>query len=228
MAVIERVFYDTWSLDRSQQVMPHGGTYFENPPSRRWRMEPATGGCPLTLGPDELECTDTAQGLWVVFKRESQKAHSQALAFEHTDAAGQYRVLAARYSGTKWSDFSRTRAQEVAAQSKLHAELIKRVNAAAKEKRELPFVPPGVPEAMAKMKWRILEATDRNLSLAAGRDDQFERPVTWGSWKPNNLLDIFDLYFPKPTAEEAKALSYFCTERKLDARAQQYLNNAGQ
>jgi serine/threonine protein kinase/outer membrane protein assembly factor BamD (BamD/ComL family) len=160
-----------------------------------------------------------------LFMKDQQKAQAQALAFAYLDAAGQFRVLSARFTGTKWAESAKQRAAEIETERKLHAELVKRIQAKAESEVRLPFAPPGVPPAMAKKPWNIVGATGDEMTIVTGRDNQFQRPVPWGSWPAEQLLDIYDLYFPSPEKEELIALSSLCRERDLADRAQKYLES---
>ncbi|MHC4252187.1 MAG: protein kinase domain-containing protein [Planctomycetota bacterium] len=158
------------------------------------------------------------------FEKESKRASGAALNFRYDDALGQFNVLGSRFRGTRWADFVRTRSTQLEAEKLLHSEIIRRVNAAGPT--ELPFVPPGVPESMEAMKWQVLGATEREVTLFPGREKDLQRPVKWGQFDPDRLLTLIELYAPQPTRAQYMAMAYLCQERGLDARADEYLAKA--
>jgi serine/threonine-protein kinase len=158
------------------------------------------------------------------FERESKKAREAALDFRYDDALGQYNLLKARFNGTRWSDFARTRSTQLAAQKALHVEVIRCVNEAGAV--ELPFFPPGVPETMQSVKWQVLSATARDVTFFPGRQKEMQRPVRWKQFGADQLLTFIEVYAPKPTREQFMAMAYLCQERDLDDRADEYLAKA--
>lgn len=162
------------------------------------------------------------------FQKESAKARKAALSFAYNDAAGNYNLLANRFRGTRWSDLSLSRIKQVREEDKLHQKLIRRVNAEARgaSRRELPFVPPGVPDTMTDKKWYVTGASDRGLTLSPEDKKQFQRSVRWSALPAERLLDVFELYLPKPKAAEHLAMAYLCEERGLDGRAQTHYQAA--
>ncbi len=158
------------------------------------------------------------------FEKDSQKAREAALDFRYDDALGQFNLLKARFKGTRWADFTRTRSTQLATEKALHVEIIRRVNEA--DAVELPFVPPGVPATMQGMKWQVLGATARDVTFFPGRQKELQRPVRWKQFEADQLLTFIEVYAPKPTREQFMAMAYLCQERDLGPRADEYLAKA--
>jgi hypothetical protein len=79
---------------------------------------------------------------------------------------------------------------------------------------------------MVGKKWHIVSASGSEIVLYPGRQKEFLRPIKWGSFPGDRLLDIYELYFPEPTPEQYLAMSYLCEERDMTGRAQRYLQAA--
>jgi len=159
------------------------------------------------------------------YEKGSKKALSAALKLRYDDARGQLKVLAVRFKGTRWADLARGRSEQIEAEKRLLGEVIRLVNARSAVV-ELPFLPPGVPKSMEKMKWFVVEATEREVTLYPGRQKDFRRPVKWEQLDPEQLLAFIEIYMPKPTREQYMAMAYLAQERGLDARGEEYLTKA--
>jgi len=160
------------------------------------------------------------------FEKGRAKAEARALAFAHMDAAGEFKILATRFRGTKWEASALARAKELEAERTFHQAFVKRVNASPG--RELPFAPPGLPAGMAG-KWRVESASESELviaPIAPGRQEEPKRPIQWGSLPADKVMDLIESYFPNPTQEEHLVLSYMYRERQMEERAQAHLDKA--
>ncbi|MHC4501741.1 MAG: protein kinase domain-containing protein [Planctomycetota bacterium] len=157
------------------------------------------------------------------FEKERARARAGAIGFSYDESIGHYNLLATRFKGTRWESFARSRVQQLEAEKALRKELIRRIGAATgSSAKVLPFIPPGVPESMKKMKWHVSGASERDIVLFPERSRQFLRPVRWGDLPAENLIDLVELYFPKATTEEHLAIAYLCEERGLGERAQMH------
>ena len=161
------------------------------------------------------------------FKKEHEKVKGLLTAFKYADAGIQYRLLAARFGGTRWQKFVEGRLREIEAEQELHRELIRRIDlTGAVSPKVLPFPAPKVPEKMAKLRWRVLGASEFEVTLGAGTGGRTLRSCRWEEFPPGHLIDLFEAFFPQPTREEHFALAYLCKERDLEERARGHLDAA--
>jgi hypothetical protein len=133
-------------------------------------------------------------------------------------------LLASRFGGTPWAKFVEGRLKEIEAERGIHRELIRKINVICPTSpRRLPFPAPKVPENMAGLEWRVLKASEADVTLGAGPGNRTLRAARWEEFPAEHLLDLFGMFFPEPTRDEHLALAYLCQERGLDARAQEHL-----
>ena len=158
------------------------------------------------------------------FDDEHEKVKPFLTAFNYDDAGIRYRLLALRFGGTPWAKFVEGRLKEIEAERGLHRELIRNINIICPTSpRSLPFPAPKVPENMADLEWRVLKASEADVTLGAGQGNRTLRATRWEEFPAEHLLDLFEMFFPDPTREQHLALAYLCQERGLDARAREHL-----
>lgn len=152
------------------------------------------------------------------FEAEHAGVKAMVLAMAYDDAASQYSLLANRFRNTRKEAFARKRLGELAAEKAVFAELLRRINGdvAANGPRQTDLLPPGIPEAMKKQRWHFYGAREGEITFGIRDPVQpMTRPVPWGTLPPEDLIKVYDVYFPNPTPEEGLAISYLCEERDL-------------
>jgi serine/threonine-protein kinase len=164
------------------------------------------------------------QAVRTAFDDEHEKVKPSLAAFNYDDAGIRYRLLASRFGGTPWAKYVEGRLKEIEAERDIHRELIRKINVICPTSpRSLPFPAPKVPENMAGLEWRVLKASQADVTLGAGPGNRTLRAARWEDFPAGHLLDLFEMFFPDPTREQHLALAYLCQERGLEARAREHL-----
>jgi len=163
------------------------------------------------------------------FAELARDPNAKATAFEYDDAANGFRRLENVFNGTQWAKLAEGRRKSVEAQKALHADIIKRINAAGgrKDYKELPWRLKSFP----RQRFFVTEASESQITLMGGRNVgslTVAQPKRWSSLEAKQLYKIILLYYPKPTTKEHLWLAYFCEDRDLTDEADVHFEKAGQ
>ena len=160
------------------------------------------------------------------FRKACEEPDKQAATLRLEDAVVAYRILQPQYDGTQWGPFIVKRIDGLQAQIELHAEVISRIKAAARQGNpvRLPFELITAP----KKRFVMMDADEKQLFLENETPPKFRQPMAWTDFSADQLYAIYCAYLTNPTPAQHNQLGCFCEERSLTDKAEVHFGKAKQ